>query len=193
MFIFRLMKSKVLLGLAAVSLLVAIGTLVLLVRSFNYYDALYYSNLERSHQLFTVPGSFVLSTWTHLPSDKFMWEGESGELGQVKLRLYRNGAEQQFDLWDNPPDMKAGFWFHKGSFDQPADEKNPAHTRYDTNIAVPIWLVMLLFLFAPVLWTLKLVQRYKRAKRGHCIYCNTLMPTPDVCPGCGHEYEEWAL
>ena len=87
LFIFRLMKSKVLLGLAAVSLALAIASVVLLVRSFGNYDAIYYSNLERSHQLFTVPGSIVFSTWTHLPAERFEWDSESGKLGEVKLRL----------------------------------------------------------------------------------------------------------
>jgi hypothetical protein len=191
--IFKLMKSRILLGLAGLSLLLAIGSLVLLVRSYTYYDAIYYSNLQRTHQLFTVPGSLVLSTWTHLPLDSFVWSGESGRLGEVKLRLYRDGFEQKFDAWDTPPSMTAGFWFQRGSYDQPATEKTAAHTRYDLHAAVPIWLITLLLLIAPALWGLKFWQRYRRAKMGHCIYCNTEMPTPDVCPGCGREYEEWVL
>jgi hypothetical protein len=193
LFIFKLMKSRILLGLAGLSLLLAIASLVLLVRSYSYYDAIYYSNLQRTHQLFTVPGSLVLSTWTHLPFDSFIWSGESGRLGEVKLRLYRDGYEKRFDAWDNPPGMAGGFWFHRGSFDEPATDRTAAHTRYDLNVAVPIWVITLLLLIAPVLWLLKFWQRYQRAKRGHCIYCNTEMPTPDVCPGCGREYEEWVL
>lgn len=193
MFIFRLMKSKVLLGLAATSLVLAIASVILLVRSFGYYDAIYYSNLERSHQLFTVPGSIVFSTWTHLPAEGFLWEGESGKLGEVKLRLYRQGYEHKYDAWDNPPGMKAGFWFHKESVDQPETERVAAHTRYETDLAIPIWVLTVLFLIVPALWTAKLLQRYRRARIGHCIYCNAEMPTPDVCPACGREYEEWAL
>lgn len=193
MFVFKLMRSKVLLGLAALSLLLAIGSVVLLVRSYSYYDAIYYSNLERSHQLFTVPGSVVLSTWTHLPADRFTYGGNSGKLGEVKLRLYRQGQEIEADEWDNPPGMTAGFWFHKEAFNDPGNETTAPHTRYETDLAVPIWLLTLLLLIAPGLWLWKLWQRYQRASRGHCIYCNTQMPTPDVCPGCGREYEEWVL
>jgi hypothetical protein len=149
--------------------------------------------LERSHQLFTVPGSVVLSTWTHLPADRFTYTSDSGKLGEIKLRLYRKGYEVEADAWDNPPGMTAGFWFHKEAFDDSGNEKTAPHTRHATNVAVPIWLLTLLLLIAPALWAWKLWQRYRRAKMGHCIYCNTLMPTPDVCPGCGREYEEWVL
>jgi len=112
-------------------------------------------------------------------------------IGKEPMRLYRNWELIKSPAWDNPPDMHGGFWYNRmahtvvyngGSFVQEA-----------LNVAVPFWVPVLLFLLAPVAWGLKLWQRYRRARNGHCPFCNTEMPTPDRCPGCEREFETWMI
>lgn len=193
MFIFQLMKSKLLLGLAAASLLLSIAMVVFWIRSYEYYDAVYYSNLERTHQLFTVPGAIVFSTWTHLPADAFVVDGASGLIGAVPLNVFRNGQVVKIDEWDWPQSMHAGFWFERGSAPVLDAQGAKMFEQYHSNVAIPAWIPVLFFLVAPVAWCLKLWQRYQRARSGHCIYCNAEMPTPDRCPKCETEFENWVL
>jgi hypothetical protein len=190
-FIFQLMKNKLLLGLAIASLLLAIVIGIFWVRSYWFYDAIFYSNLQRTHQLFSVPGAVVLSTWNHLPADDFVYDSTGDFIGKQPMRLYRNWEVIVSPKWDNPPGMHGGFWYNRmshtvayngGSFVQEA-----------LNVAVPFWVPVLVFLLAPVAWGLKLWQRYHRARSGHCPFCNTEMPTPDRCPGCEREFETWMI
>ena len=193
MFIFQLMKSKLLLGLAAVSLLLAIAMVVFWIRSYQFYDAVYYSNLERSHQLFTVPGSIVFSTWTHLPTSDFTYDSASGLIGAKPLKVLRNGKEVTIEEWDWPPGMHAGFWWERGTIPFLDSSGAILHQQSHLNVAFPAWIPVLVFLLAPLGWCLKLWQRYRRARSGRCIYCNTEMPTPDRCPNCEREFENWIL
>lgn len=192
MFIFQLMRSKVLLGLAVLSLLLAIGAAVLWIRSYSFYDAVFYSNIERTHHLFTLPGSIALTTWNHLPVDDFKWETEFVKIDEAKIRVYRDGREQIVDRWENPPGMKAGFWWNSGEFVLQRQDK-PLFTQKHVHAAVPIWALTLLLLTGPAIWIGKLVQRYQRMKHGRCIYCNAVMPTPDRCPNCEAEFETWVF
>ena len=161
-------------------------------RSYFYYDAVYYSNLERTHQLFTVPGSVAFSTWNHLPADDFVWDGASGPIESTPMKLYRDGDVKTLDGWDHPAGMIGGFWWEKASV-QKVKPDGVTFAQTHVNLAIPFWAVVIFFLLAPVAWSLKLWQRYHRAKTGHCIYCNTVMPTPDRCPGCEREFEHWVL
>jgi len=190
-FIFQLMKSRVVLGLAVFSLLLAIAVGVMWIRSYTYYDAVYYANLERSHQLFTVPGSVVFSTWNHLPADDFVWSGDSGLIGMTPMKLFRDGKAQDLPAWDNPPSMKLGFWWERGTVDLKQPDGTLMLAQSHLNLAFPFWVPILVLLIPPIAWVLKLWQRYKRARTGHCIYCNADMPTPDRCPNCEAEFDSW--
>lgn len=186
------MKSKLLLGIAAFSLLLAVAVSVFWVRSYFYYDVYYYANLERSHQLFTVPGSMVFSTWNHRPADRFESTGDSGPVGKTAMKLYRDGEVRELMAWDNPPGMHGGFWWERGIFPLP-ESGGQVFYQSHANLALPFWVAILFFLLAPAAWSLKLWQRYRRARTGRCIYCNADMPTPDRCPNCGAEFDGWVM
>lgn len=191
MIIFELMKSRFVFGLAVFSLVLAIAVGVMWGRSYKYYDAVYYANLERTHNLFTVPGSVILSTWNHLPANDFIISGDSGLIGQTQVKLYRDGKEMTLPKWESPPGMTAGFWWERGRIDLTQPDGTLMLTQTHLNVAFPFWLPVLFFLLGPLAWTAKLMQRYNRAKSGRCIFCNADMPTPDRCPKCEAEFDHW--
>ncbi len=191
MIIFQLMKSRFVFGLAVFSLVLAMAVGVMWGRSYKYYDAVYYANLERTHHLFTAPGTVVLSTWNHLPADDFVIDGDSGLIGEVPVKLYRDGKLSTLPLWENPPGMTAGFWWDRGTINLTQPDGTLMLAQGHLNLAFPFWLPVLVLLIGPLAWAAKLLQRYTRAKKGRCIYCNADMPTPDRCPNCEAEFDNW--
>ncbi len=101
--------------------------------------------------------------------------GNSSDAGDVWFRASRNeklGIRPRFQIH---PDygMIHGWTFHQ---------------EQTTWIAIPAWLLAVLFGIAPMIGFIRLVRNSKRLKYGHCFNCGyDLRATPDRCPECGKE------
>jgi hypothetical protein len=178
--------------IAAVSLLVGLGTLVLVVRSFFVFDAVS-PNLHKLYSISTPTASINV---------------ELAEVVVRRLARSRTGAITYSEVEQNPlrnsgrifsyhrhTVERRGFWFHFIHIDDamkfvPLPPWKPGTSSTSENLTHRIWVLLIpdwviLICAAALYWYS--ARRYKNERHpGYCDVCGyDLRATPNRCPECG--------
>jgi hypothetical protein len=155
---------RILLNVAtALSLLLALATVALWVRSYSVYDQFGVQVGQLSPRVSTTPGGLALLVVTMSPeeaaaSDRWWWSTD---------------AIDSVSPW---PGSTLGFKY----------ENLQIATRTLRGVIIPGWFALLVMALLPAY---RLARRMcRRPKLGHCRHCGyDLRATPERCPECGTE------
>jgi len=166
--------------LAALSLLLMVGSIVAWVRSASNYECLV--RLEGDHCIMAGwhDGAFIVGTIGFgSGEDPVSWTWWSDD-------QWTNRTDLFFD--DATTTIAAGLFEYHAL--ESAD--NHPYLDYFTIVTVPIWLVTLLLSLGPLWWTLAYWRRSSgyRARRGLCVACGyDMRGSVGDCPECGFNLE----
>ena len=184
------MRSRIFTGIALLSLLLCIGSLVLWGRSYFGTDYVEYQQLVDESTLSVVYQSKRLG-WTR---------------GQVHIGMGRRSS-----YWRDgqaPLETKGGYWYigrlGSGHYDWESMQgagsiwNRLGFVSYSTGfissfaessergVAVPAWIPVVVLAVMPALWLRSIVRRRRILAAGRCVRCGyDLRATPERCPECG--------
>jgi hypothetical protein len=189
--VFRVKQNLLFNLLAAISLLLCLGTIVLWFRGMSHWDEAIYFNTPNQGgsgtgnevHVHTFGGSFavefdLLRDSPSQPLVKRWFITRTADLSQTGFRdylTYRLG----------PPTVTGFGWSAKQQ-----SPPLPFGQREQCAVRIPKWFVILVSAGLPALWLRRRLirRRRQRAQQQLCINCGyDLRATPDRCPECGME------
>jgi hypothetical protein len=183
----------------AVSLLLALATVGMWVRSYFYWDCLYINRwdpesdggkgLRYSSRTVSFHPSVVYVGWGFVRHADGSRVGYTGQLNRNVWRLkserneypsqWNSGFAHQYLRWAF---LRLGYWAE----DRPARDGTP---RGSYILIVPEWALIAMFLGWPLMWARGVLRRRQRerwAVEGRCRRCGyDLRGSPGRCPECG--------
>lgn len=179
------MKRRLFNLVAALSLLLCVATAALWVRSYWHFDTVRYScavDAQNAQTFFSVNsrwGEMSLYRTRSKPVQNDSPVGLQSWTVHAQVVLKHPGAVRAMS---NGP---LGFGYGH-VHDAQLRSEGRAYRATWTTIFVPSWAVTLLFTIPPLLWSVSVWRKRRRARVGLCSTCGyDLRATPDRCPECG--------
>ena len=168
-------------GLAALSLLMCVATVIVWIRSEFAYDAFWKISLDRTTGNWMAPAVIwddgrllVIVRTTHFNNPK----GAGRPWTHTPAASYRHYPHgPQYNGFSNVKWM----WFYQGDNWDGAGQRGREYW-----LILRIWIIAALFAIAPVMWAWRAKREHGRGTPGFCRQCGyDLRATPDRCPECG--------
>jgi hypothetical protein len=154
--------------LSALSLLLFVSVVVLWVRSYSWWDEVFYRQTAHLVYLQSVNGRMVVSVHELAGGEALPEHGWSGRTNRHSLAGYRSASNWSAVRWIPNARTENGVKY------------------WDWVLSSPYTYPATAALVLPVLWLAIRVRQARRGRVGHCPSCGyDLRATPDLCPECG--------